>query len=372
MNILFVCEYYHPHIGGVEVVFKNLVEGMVSRGHRCRVLTCRLPGTPEKEDVNGVGVYRLKVPYRGARYWFGLLSVFWAFRLAGWADIVHTTTYGAAIPAFIAARLRRKRCVITIHEFWGKRWRELSGAGFLVAGAHRLVENIMVRLPFNARIAVSNYTRDCLEKAGIGGAKVIHNGIDKGFFKSGIEADRVKLGLPPDAFIYTYYGRPGMSKGVENLIKAVPEINRRLPGAVLLLILSHDPPSGYRRVLDLINQTGIRENVILLEPVPFASLPEYIAASDCIVIPSLSEGFGFAAAEACATGRPVVASDTGSLPEVVWGDCVLVKPGDPVAIAAGVEMVSKGRVLPIPPKAFDWSDCVEKYLATYKEVISGG
>jgi len=50
-----------------------------------------------------------------------------------------------------------------------------------------------------------------------------------------------------------------------------------------------------------------------------SELPSYIAASDCIVVPSLSEGFGFAAAESCAMGKLIVASNVASLPEVVSG-----------------------------------------------------
>ena len=59
-----------------------------------------------------------------------------------------------------------------------------------------------------------------------------------------------------------------------------------------------------------------------------SELQSYIAASDCIVVPSLSESFGFAAAEACAMGKPIVASNVASLPEVVSARFILIEPGD--------------------------------------------
>ena len=45
MKILFVLENYIPHIGGVEVVFKNLAEGLVKLGHDVFLITHRLKGT---------------------------------------------------------------------------------------------------------------------------------------------------------------------------------------------------------------------------------------------------------------------------------------------------------------------------------------
>jgi len=46
-------------------------------------------------------------------------------------------------------------------------------------------------------------------------------------------------------------------------------------------------------------------------------IPVLLAASDVVVVPSRSEGLGLAAIEALATGRPVVATAVGGLPEVV-------------------------------------------------------
>ena len=58
-----------------------------------------------------------------------------------------------------------------------------------------------------------------------------------------------------------------------------------------------------------------------------------------LVMPSLAEGFGLAAAEAAACGVPVIATDTSSLPEIVRHRVtgLLVPPGDPVTLAAGMK-----------------------------------
>ena len=51
MKILFVLENYTPHIGGVEIVFKNLSEGLAKLGHDISIVTHRLKGTKRFPDI---------------------------------------------------------------------------------------------------------------------------------------------------------------------------------------------------------------------------------------------------------------------------------------------------------------------------------
>jgi len=377
LKILFVSEYYAPHIGGVEVVFKNLAERLVKQGHECHLVTCRLPDTQKQEEINGVKIHRVSVPRRGARYWFSFLAIPKVIKMTRKADIVHTTTYNAVLPAWLAARLTGEKSIITIHEAWGDLWLKFAAGNSYMARFHRFLEKMLVRLPFDATVCVSNYTCSCLKEFGLKKEKlkVIHNGIDNDVFKPLLNKDgssREELELPEDGFIYTYYGRPGVSKGVEYLVMAVPSILKKIPGAKLLLILAHDPRDRYRYIMELIRNMHLQDSVILLDPVPLEKLVDYIAASDCVVVPSISEGFGFTAAEACAMGKPVVASNVASLPEVVSGEYVLVQPADPEAIAEGVERVYKGEVEKSEIKTFDWDENVAQYLEVYKEVMNDG
>ena len=147
-------------------------------------------------------------------------------------------------------------------------------------------------------------------------------------------------------------------------------ISKRVPNSTLLLILAHDPKDRYENMKKMINDLEIEDNIILLDPVPRNLLTKYIASSDCVVVPSISEGFGFTAAEACAMGKPVVASNVASLPEVVSGRYVLVEPGDPAAIAEGVEKVYKGETENTKRKAFDWDVCAGEYLEVYRKLTA--
>jgi glycosyltransferase involved in cell wall biosynthesis len=144
----------------------------------------------------------------------------------------------------------------------------------------------------------------------------------------------------------------------------------RIPKSQFLLILSRRPEGGYNDAIRIARGLNLNGQLTLSDPVPRDELPSYIAAADCVVVPSLSEGFGFTAAEACAMERPLVASDVASLPEVVSGKYVLVEPRSPAAIADAVEMVYKGEVDSHPKKRFSWDDCVDHYLHVYKEFLA--
>lgn len=78
---------------------------------------------------------------------------------------------------------------------------------------------------------------------------------------------------------------------------------------------------------DSINFTGVSE----------ATLNRLYNACDVLLYPSLYEGFGYVAAEACAAGLPVVASDIDIFREVLSGAAILRPPHDANAMAAGVK-----------------------------------
>ena len=91
-------------------------------------------------------------------------------------------------------------------------------------------------------------------------------------------------------------------------------------------------------------------------------------ASDCIVIPSLSEGFGFSALEACNAGKIVVSTNAGSLPEVVFGKHVFVEAGSSRAIVEGCLKAHRGETESVPAKSFSWDKSADEYLKLYEQI----
>jgi len=92
----------------------------------------------------------------------------------------------------------------------------------------------------------------------------------------------------------------------------------------------------------------------------------------------LYEGFGFPPLEAMALGTPVVASDRGSLPEVLGDAALLVDPEDDRAVAQAVESVlTKPEVRDRLRRAgvarartFTWERCADRTLDVYRDVLN--
>jgi len=370
MKILFVLENYLPNIGGVETVFKNLTENLAKLGHNISIITHRLKGTKKFEIINKVKIYRISCLY--SRYIFSFLAIPKTISMAKDYDLIHTTTYNGSLPARIASKLAKKPSVITVHEILGKKW-EYCNMGPLNAKLHQLLEKVIIKLNFDCFIAVSKSTKKELIEAGVkeNKIKVAYNGVDYNLFnpkKYDSKKIRKKLKIEKD-FVYMGYGRPGITKGIEYLIKAVPIISKIIPDSKLLLILSKSPKNRYNYILKLISKPNIKDKIILLEPIKGYELPAYIKAADCVVVPSLTEGFGFTTAEACAMQKPVIATNTTSLPEIVSGRYVLIKPKNPEDIAKGVELVYKKKDNYKKLKRFTIKNNINNYMKIYKELI---
>ncbi|RME91864.1 MAG: hypothetical protein D6772_17720, partial [Bacteroidetes bacterium] len=120
MKMLFVLEHYHPYLGGAEKLFRQVAEGLAAEGHTVEVITTRHQARLAREEViAGVRIRRVHC-YNRFLFTFFSLPVIW--RAAKDTDLIHTTTYNAAFPAWLVGRLRRKSVLITFHEYWGKLW----------------------------------------------------------------------------------------------------------------------------------------------------------------------------------------------------------------------------------------------------------
>lgn len=374
MRILFVLENYLPHIGGVEVVFQNLAEGLArDPENRVDIVTHRMRKTPAYEIMRNVHVHRVKVPAFLSRYFFTFLSIPRVFRLARGADLIHTTTYNAAFPAWLASKVLRKPALITVHEIIGRDWLKNRTMGKVSGILHWFLERAVISLHFDRFICDSDYTlgrlRSVRPKAA---ASRVYPGLDHVFWRpqSHHAGDlRRRYGLD-DSFVLLFFGRPGFSKGLEVLIRAIPKIARSIPKSHCLCIVSRDKTyrSRYDAIVKLVQGMNLQGRVTIIDPVPKEELPRHLLMADCVAVPSLSEGFGYSAVEACAMERPLVASRTASLPEVVWGKVVLVEPASPDALAEGIIKAYRRDMVILPSKAFPLEHCQAGYLKVYEEL----
>lgn len=374
MKILFVCENYYPHYGGAEVLFKNLAEGFVKEGHRVAIVTTLLPGTKRFEEINDVKVHR--VSCFNNRYLFSFFSIPKVWKLAQKADIIQTTTFNGAPPAWLGARLTGKPVVLTVHEVWIGKWKEVTGFSGVKAILHDLLERTLYLLPFNRYICVSNATRKDLLRQRISQNKTvtIYNGFDYEFwdsknFSTG-EVKKIRQNLKAEnKFVCFSWGRPGASKGFQHLIKAAPYIKEKVPNAMILLMLG--TKEKYKKNYQQLKRLASKypEIIKIIPSVPYQHLGTMIKAADCIIVPSLAEGFGYSVLEANSLNKPVVASDAGSLPEVISGKYQIFKSKNAINLAEKVYLASEGIMLYRKQKKYLWDNTIFNYLDIYRSQI---
>lgn len=132
----------------------------------------------------------------------------------------------------------------------------------------------------------------------------VYNGIDAEFWDaSKTDAEltsriRAELGLEK-AFSTLYFGRPGVSKGLEYFLEAIPLVCQKISNFKAVCIVSGDDRERVALMKRKIAELGVADRVVWKGAVPYGELREYLMAADSVVVPSIVEGFGFSAAEAC-------------------------------------------------------------------------
>jgi D-inositol-3-phosphate glycosyltransferase len=147
-----------------------------------------------------------------------------------------------------------------------------------------------------------------------GRIEIVAPGVEHAFFAPGDKRGaRHALSLPGGP-VLLFVGRIQPLKGVDVAVRALAELRR--PDALLLVVGGASGIEGsaeVARVMNLIDELGVRDQVRFVEPQPHHILSTYYRAADIVVVPSRSESFGLVALEAAACGIPVVASAVGGL-----------------------------------------------------------
>lgn len=170
-------------------------------------------------------------------------------------------------------------------------------------------------------------------------------------------------------------------KGLVFLVEALAKVRTEHPAAHLVVVgkRAEDGP-----VAQLIERYGLEGSVEFVKGISDAELVDLVRSAEVACVPSLYEGFSLPAAEAMATGTPLVATTGGAIPEVTGPDgetCLAVRPGDAGALAAGLSRLlgdprlrerlgsaGRSRVL----ERFTWAKAAEGTVARYREAIAGG
>jgi len=202
--------------------------------------------------------------------------------------------------------------------------------------------------------------------------RMVYNGLDADFF-------RPINGPPKKPNSLLFVGNTDdFKKGIIYLLQALT----LLPERIILTIVDEGLPEK-TYAPQAIQKLGLNSRVAFTGKVSGERLRQLYTAAEVVVLPSLYEGFGLPAAEAMACGTPVVATNTGALPEVVGseGAGIIVPPRDPQALAAAIldvlqdqaQREKRGRLGRQRVKQlFTWEKVAARTVEVYKEVIFNG
>ena len=373
MNIALFASAFHPHIGGVEELVRQLAHAYRRKGHKAIVVTNRWPqDLPEFEEYEGIPVYRFAMRTPGG-----------SLRERAKYQLTHAASERRMLDLLkrTAVDLLHVQCV-SVNGYYAQVARRALRLPLIVtAQGERTMDagRIYQRSPFMNRMlcallaqadhitACSRHTLDDLE--GWYGqpfgpqAEVVYNGIDLSSF-----ADPKPYPHPRPYILGI--GRHVPQKGFDVLLNAFAQSGQESHD----LLLAGDGPE--RGALE-----RLAANLRLEDRVRFVGRADrplavsLFAGCSFFVLPSRQEPQGIVNLEAMAAGKAVLAARVGGVPEIVLnGETGLLVPAeDAPALAEAIPRLAADPSLRQALGAagreraqhFDWDAIADQYLGIY-------
>ncbi|MER5882478.1 glycosyltransferase family 4 protein [Streptomyces sp. NPDC001941] len=397
----------NPFCGGQGVYVRHLSRELARLGHRVEVIGSQPypvldEGVPLTE-LPSLDLYRQPDPFRTPgrgeyRDWVDALEVatMWTggfpepltFSLrarrhlaarAGQFDVVHDNqTLGYGLLGGLGAPL-----VTTIHHpITVDRQLELDAAPDLKRRASvrrwyaftRMQKRVARRLP--SVLTVSGSSRqEIVDHLGVRPERirVVHIGADTDLWSPDASVPEV-----PGRIVTTSSADVPL-KGLVHLVEALAKLRTEHPGAHLVVVGKRAEDGPVARAIE---KYGLEGAVEFVKGISDAELVDLVRSAQISCVPSLYEGFSLPAAEAMATGTPLVATTGGAIPEVAGPDgetCLAVPPGDAGALAGALGRLladedlrrrlgaaGRQRVL----DRFTWARAAQGTAELYREAIA--
>lgn len=381
-NVLRLCSVFEPPagvpltgrgdpIGGMQNHTAALTRALDARGVTQTVLTSRPPGAPESQRLGErATVLRAGLPVPWFRQMYAVAAVRVAADAAVGADLVHAHLGEDLAVLPLARRIaadRRLPLVVTVHTSLrhtlpviDARSAVLKVVGGAVERSAEAAASAVITLTprLAARLLGDGVDRHRLH--------VIPSGVERSVF-AGAGRDPFP-GIPHPRVVFV--GRLHPQKQVETLVRAAPLL--AAPGVQVVIVGDGPDRAALEAIADpaLVHFTGF---------LPHDHVPAVLAHADVFVLPSRYEELGSVLVEAMHSGLPIVASDTGGIPDAISHGVngLLVPPGDPAAVARAVDLLLRDRDLARglgdrareKAAAYDWEVLADQVLDVYRSVL---
>ncbi len=322
MNILFIITGLK--IGGAEKQVCDLSDHFISLGHNVQILS--LTGMSELVPRSEALVHCLfmkKEPFTFISAYFKARRIIKNFK----PDVVHSHMFHANIfSRLLRLTIKMKNLINTAHS---------SNEGDQIRmSIYRLTDRLS-----NLNTGVSkSAVRSLIKKGAVKSNRIIHvyNGIDTkkfAFNSSKRKSKRREIGIAQENILLLSVGRLTLAKDYPTLVKSFLTVSKKFPESYLYIIGDGEK---------LIELEKLSYNLNLESKIKFMNqqtdIENWMSACDLFVSSSQWEGFSLVAAEAMACERPIVATRSGGIEEVISSFGTLVNPENPNELAKGIEI----------------------------------
>jgi len=296
--------------GGAEKLMVDLLPKLRDKGQNVELCVFNGSETPFLKKIEESGIKIHSFGYK--RDYYSFKHIKHLIDLAKNYDIIHTHNtapqlFGAIASLFCKAKwFTTEHTTTSHHRVW---W-------------YRPLERWMFHRYSNV-ICISEAAKESMQK--IAGKKkpkatVIPNGINIDVYKNAEPIDKATINTNQDSKVLLMVGRYSYQKDQATIIRAM----KHIPENVELWLAGYGETR--HRLETLIKELSLEKRVHLLGM--RTDIPQLLKASDIVVQSSHIEGFGLAAIEAMAAGKPVIASNVDGLAKVVEGVGLLFEHED--------------------------------------------
>jgi len=380
MNILRTIETFYPYVTGPTNQAFRISWELEQRGFHSPILTtyCDVDkNLPHSEYYRGVEVFRYRNQFRVMRYCIslGMIKGFRDF------DLIHSHNYRnfQADLGLFFSKLKKKPFILSTH-------------GSLL-GYKRYLEGRFARLPYALYdLLTFKLTAKKADLMVVSTQVEYEDAIEFGIKEKnlrmvpvGIDAEKYEgtgSNKKIDSVTLLFVGRIARNRRVENVIRALKEINDRVR---LVVVGSEEKTSSVSRgeyleeLTALVKKLGVERRVQFVGPKFGDALVEWYRSADIFVYTSKYESFGQPLLEAAAAGLPIISTLVGVARELIRNGETgyLIEFDNPLMLAESIKALLNEqvrskcgkRIKELVKKNFSWDGIIDKYVKIYRGLI---
>ena len=312
MKIGFMANYFYPATGGMEELTFNIAKELVKNGHEVHVFTSDRKDNQifaKEETVEGVQIHRSTL-YFNYKYYLKFNPNLAFHHLKYKLDVLHVQSFGfffQDIAVILRKIFTKTKLINTPH------------GPFMALDKYPLSQTIFKKCyetfeyPINSLydtvIQVNPEQYKWMNKLGIKKIKFIPNSIPESIFKKvSTKTFQQKYNLK-DKFIISYLGRVQKYKGLEQVIKTLPDLIKIQPN-IIFLGIGGEVDNEIQRLKTIAKELKVENHLILTGRISEEEKLQALDLTEIFILPSEWEAFGIVLIEAMARGCALVSTRT--------------------------------------------------------------